>query len=237
METILDFEAGIKFKTANPPLIHAYAIESHRHGLLHLAKQVRALEQQLIDAEPYGSEGGEMIPDFSHFYPVEYCAFNWFSISLISYLRLIALVDQMQRRGWRLHDLLHNSTSVNQSCASYAKAVAPAVLQWRNKVAAHPTATQPIGTSGTRPTDTLGTVLQSFSCPVDRSAGYLEVARTRWKIDGQEADVLPWSVTATYERLTPRFWPESSLTPHRHRVGEEPTDEAGTYLWQVRQAR
>lgn len=234
METILDYEKGIRYPTDAPPLMHAHTIDAHRHGLKHLADQMRDQEQAYIDGNEWPSVGRETIPDFAYFEPVSYCIFNWFAISLTSYLRLVALVDLVQQRRWGIHDLVSNSNEVEEFCRLYVEDVVPAVYKWRNKVAAHPAVTAPLSATKKRPADSIGTLLQSFSCPVSRTAGYFEVGAGVWRIDGQVADLLPWSVTATYERLTPRFWPDASIRPHRHRPGSEPSDEPNTYYREIR---
>lgn len=231
MDTILDYEKDIRFDTEQPKLLHAHAIEAHRRGLHHLALQVREHEQQYIDANVWPSGGGELMEDFGHFEPVTYCTFNWFSITLTSYLRLIALVDLVNRNDWSITDLVANEKTITKACREYVDDVVPAVAKWRNKVAAHPAATAPLGANDKRgAADRMGTLLQSFSCPVSRTAGYFEVGRVRWSIDDEMADLLPWSVTSIYEQLTPRFWPDASIPPHRHRPGSEPSDGPGTYL-------
>ncbi|UHQ18816.1 hypothetical protein LVB87_11550 [Lysobacter sp. KIS68-7] len=234
MEWTLDYELDIRLDLRNPKLLHSHFIEAQLHGIEHLAEHVREEEQHFIDATEQ-SDGREPMEDFAYFYPVTYCTFNWFAISLTNYLRLVALVDLVNRTSWSIPDLVENEGVVNKTCRDYVEEIVPAVVQWRNKVAAHPAATAPIGINDKRrEADRLGTLLQSFSCPVVRTAGYLEVARIRWQIDGETADLLPWSVTAIYEHLTPRFWPDKSLRPHRHKPGKEPKDEPGTYLRQAR---
>jgi hypothetical protein len=231
-EIILDFDKGIRFSADTPPILHAHAIESHRHGLHHLAEQTRILEQQYIDNDKHGSGHEEELFDFGYWHPVEICRFDWFAISLANYLRLIALVDLAARNHWSLPDLVNQAETVSDICSEYVDEIAPAVHLWRNKVAAHPAATAP--RKGAKNRDALGTLLQSYSYPVTRKAGYFEVGRGRWTIDGESSVIKPWSLTATYERLTPRFWPDTSITSHRHRLGLEPKDEPGTHLYQVR---
>ena len=236
-EIILDHEFGIRFPADQPPLLHAHAVETHRHGLKHLAEQVRVQEQHYIDKTEF-SGGGETYPDFAYFEPLTVCQFDWFAISLTNYLRLVALVDLVTRNKWSILDLVNESEAVHSHCNGYVSEVVPAVYQWRHKVAAHPAATAPIGQKNKRKgPDALGTLLQSYSYPMSRHAGYFEVGRGRWKIEGETADVLPWSVTATFERLTPRFWPENSLPPHRHKPGAEPSEDPGTYLHSVRNTK
>lgn len=233
-DMVLDFVKDIRINPHEPRLLHSHLIESHRLALHHLASQVRSAEQAHIDANIWPSVGREEIPDFVYWEPVTFCSFNWFAISLTSYLRLIALVDVCNRYSWTLDDLVANSKAVNKECEEYVRGIVPAVLKWRNKVAAHPAATSPIGKGHSRlDADNLATLLQSYSCPVSRVAGYFEVGRMKWKIDGEVSDLQPWSLTSVYEALTPRFWPDTAIKPHRHRPGSEPSMEPGTHLWLV----
>ena len=76
--------------------------------------------------------------DFAYWEPVVYCSFNWFAITLTNYLRLVALVDLVNRTSWSIPDLVRNEKTVNAECRAYVEEIVPAVLRWRNKVAAHP---------------------------------------------------------------------------------------------------
>lgn len=233
-DLVLDFDLDIRIDPCEPRLLHSHLIESQRLALHHLATEVRAAEQAHIDANIWPSVGREEIPEFAYWEPVTFCSFNWFAISLTSYLRLVALVGICARYSLTLNDLLAKAKMVNKECNEYVEGIVPAVVKWRNKVAAHPAATSPIGANHPRlDADNLATLLQSYSCPVSRVAGYFEVGRVKWKIDGETSDLQPWSLTSTYEALTPRFWPGNALKPHRHRPGSEPQMLPGTHLWMV----
>ena len=222
MGEILDHLLGIEYPDDPEKLVHELAIDGHVSPITHLAQQVRAKEQELIETEDYPS-GGVTFPHFSHYEPLTYAMFNWFAISLTSYLRLVAMIDLINRERWGLRDLLRNSKVVEEVCGDYVANVAPAVLQWRNKVAAHPAVTAPRVTG--KQSDRLATLIQSFTCPVRMDLGYLEVGGVVYAVDGEKADLQPWSVTATYEKLAPRFWPESPLALHRHRPGWYPEED------------
>ena len=209
-------------------------MSAHRHALLHIANQVRAAEQEWIDRSEWPSVGSETLTEFFLEDPITYHSFNWFATTLTSYLRIISLIDQIQKHAWSLEDLLAHAAVLTPHCTDYVQSAVPAVLQWRNKVAAHPAATAPL--TG-RKQDALGTLLQSCVYPVCRTAGYFEVGRVKWRVGGINAVVSPWSVTATYERLTPRFWPEASIPALRHRPGSEPSNELGTHLQSVLMAK
>ena len=65
--------------------------------------------------------------------------FDWFAISLVSYLRVIKLMHLMEFNEWGVSDLRDRQVKkkLNAACVAYVKRVAPEVYQWRNKIAAH----------------------------------------------------------------------------------------------------
>lgn len=222
-EMILDRQRNISIDPSRSTLLNLGAIDSHRWGIHHLATAVRRHEQQAIDASPWPSGGSEIGAEYPHYEPFVYPAFVWFAISITAYLRLIALFDLANRRGWTEHHLVENREEVNGTCNAYVEDVIPAIVKWRHKIAAHPAATSPRR-------DTLGTLLESVCYIVGRTSGYFEVGRTVWALDGDPAEVNSWSLTKCYERLTRRYWPEDPLEPLRHRPGSEPSTGRGTWL-------
>ncbi|MGJ7902396.1 hypothetical protein [Lysobacter sp. 1R34A] len=231
-EIILDHLERIAYNPLGDGNHYLQAINVFRYGLYDLATQVRQIEQRFIDDCEWPSHGAESYPNLALREPQLFCAFDWFAMSLTSYLRLVKLAAMARANGWTLEALAAkgNEKEINRECAAYMEGVAPAVTKWRHKVAAHPSATAPRG-------DHLATILQSIAYPMTRSAGYFEVGREKFVTDGGTADVLPWSVTWTYERLTPRLWPEHAIPAPRHRPGSEPRDDEGTYLRSVKTAR
>lgn len=223
MGEILDHVLGIEYPDDSTKLVHELAIDGHLPPITYLAEQLRLKEQQLIEADEY-PVGALTFPHFSHYEPLTYAMFNWFAISLTSYLRLIAMVGLVNREGWGLRDLLGNHKAVEDECSTYVASIVPAVLQWRHKIAAHPAVTAPRVTN--KQSDRLATLIQSFTCPVRMDLGYLEVGGVVYAVEKEKADLQPWSVTATYEKLTSRFWPDAPLTPHRHRPGWYPDEDA-----------
>ena len=73
------------------------------------------------------------------------CAFDWFALSLVSYLRTVKLMDLMESYSWELGNLQSAAvrSKVKHQCQQYVQFVAPAVYKWRNKIAAHRAATDP----------------------------------------------------------------------------------------------
>lgn len=247
---ILDHERDTRIDFQTCQIAHASAIESHLAGIHHAAQMIRAAEQEQIDSDPKNANSSYLMLDFQHFYPLVYCAFNWFAISLINYLRLVALVDLSNCRKWSLEDILQNSEITNDYCKQFAKQIAPNVHIWRDKVAAHPAASAPRAPkSKPMQADNLGTLLQSYSCPFFYAQGYLEVGRDRYSIlcntlqisniaGSESARLLPYSVTAVHEKLADRFWPGFNLPPHRfNKKFDIPIDGiVGSHRWLVQHA-
>jgi len=230
---ILDHDKGTAFDQVKPPIYSVYAIDAHRLGVHHLAREIRKHEQQEIDASNV-PEGGALYPDFAHWYPVTYCSFNWFAISLTNYLRLVALVELVIRNAWTEGHLVANAGEVKTHCNSFVLEVIPSIQKWRDKVAAHPAATAPQTETGRRPADVLPTLLQSYAHSVSTAAGYFVIGAEKMVIDAKRDVLAPWSPTETFERLKPRFWPDLSIEPHQFPEGRAPTDAPDTYLRWVR---
>lgn len=138
------------------------------------------------------------------------CAFDWFALSLVSYLRTVKLMDLMELNSWEIEDLQKTTVrkKVSSQCQQYVQSVAPAVYKWRNKIAAHRAATDPRGS------DSLTMLLYSTVPPVSWRLPYygvldFEIVRS----NGDPLNLDPWQLTKTFEDLAPRFWPEVKLTP------------------------
>ncbi len=226
---ILDHEKGTSFDQTKPPIYSAYAIDAHRQGIHHLAREIRRHEQQEIDASN-ASGGSVLYPDFAYWYPVTYCSFNWFAISLTNYLRLVALVELVIRNAWNESHLVENASDIRTHCNSFVLEIVPSIQKWRDKVAAHPAANAPQVETSRRQGDVLPTLLQSYAHSVGIKAGYFVVGSEKLVIDKDRDVLATWSATAIFERLMPRFWPDLSIEPHQFRAGKGPKDEPGTYL-------
>ena len=138
------------------------------------------------------------------------CVFDWFSISLVSYLRLVKLIDLMEVNKWEIAQLRDKSVrdEVKRACPMYISSVAPAVYKWRQKIAAHRAATDP------RKADNLTTLTYSTMPTVSYSTPYYGVMNFRLIMGGGgPLDLEQWSLTKTFEDLAPRFWPGVRLTP------------------------
>ena len=203
---VLDHVKGIFLNPANPPFDNYHAFGQNYAGLKILADTVREAELKVIADDPYAKH--VVLSAFSSSTPpVVPCAFNWFSVTLVNYLRLIALVDLMAKNSWTSSALADpaNRTAIKKHCTDYVKTAVPDIYKWRNKVSAHFAATDPFSN------DTLGTLEQSIMDPISYQYPYYHVGMLQWNTQGSSSELPTWALTETYQRLASRFWPEMSL--------------------------
>jgi hypothetical protein len=199
----LDHVAGYAFDPAAFPVKNMHALGYMPPGLYSIAATVRQYERKIQREFPglvhwtAGPPAIELITNY----------FGWFSISLISYLRLIRLLALMAERGWSTADLKQNRQEVTEKCVSYVKDVAPAVYQWRNKIAAHPAFIAPL------PGDNLGTLELSIMAPIVFEAPYYVAGAMQLSTGGESSAMSQWSLTGLFEDLRPRLWPGFHLEP------------------------
>jgi len=139
------------------------------------------------------------------FDPLISCVFHWYSVSLVNYLRFIAMIQTTEQSGLSIKDLIEieSGPDVKKSCNAYLKHVAPEVKKWRNKVSAHFSATD------ARSIDDVSMLSASLH-------GYPQFDRGYFKMGppGGLTTTLPtWSVTQVHEKLASRLWPEMILQP------------------------
>ena len=133
--------------------------------------------------------------------------FDWFAISLVSYLRVIKLMHLMEFNEWGVSDLRDRQVKkkLNAACVAYVKRVAPEVYQWRNKIAAHRAATDP-------QSDNLTTLTYSTMPGVTYQSPYYGVGYLRLGMKGGgKLDTTPWALTEKHEALAPRYWPNREI--------------------------
>ncbi|NCC62020.1 MAG: hypothetical protein EOM12_14020 [Verrucomicrobiae bacterium] len=158
----LDHVDGITLDPANPPFNNYHAFSQNYIGLKILADAVREAELKVI-ADDAHAKHVALSAFSSDVPPIVPCAFNWFSVTLVNYLRLVALVDLMAKSGWKSAALADqgNRSTIKKHCTDYVKTVVPEIYKWRNKVSAHFAATDPFKD------DTLGTLEQSIMNPIN----------------------------------------------------------------------
>jgi len=212
---VLDHSLGIELDRENSPFNNFQAFKSNYSGLKILADSVRQLECDYVANDPYAAH--VVLHTLGNIPDLVPCAFNWFSVTLVNYLRLVALVQLMATRGWKSGALADpaNRTVIREHCTAYVQTAVPEIYRWRNKVAAHFAATDPFRD------DSLGTLEQSIMNSVSYRFPHYYVGLFQWNTAGTSADLPTWSLTKTYEDLAPRFWPEMSL---RRVVAQQSTE-------------
>lgn len=204
---VLDHIRGIALDRANPPFNNYQAFKSNYVGLKILADSVRELERQYVANDPHAAHVvlhmASGVPDLVP------CAFNWFSVTLVNYLRLVALVELMSANGWKSSALAEpaNREKIRGHCTDYVRTAVPEIHLWRNKVAAHFAATDPFRD------DNLGTLEQSIMNPVTYKYPHYYVGLLQWHTLGESSQLPTWALTKVYEDIAPRFWPEMQLRP------------------------
>ena len=175
-------------------------------GMFHLAQFARHREVETL--EKYGKDKTIFFSDFgSDLELLLGCVFDWFAISLVSYMRTIQLMRLMEANNWGLEDLRREPAKrkLRNACSAYINKVAPDVLQWRNKIAAHRAATDPRS-------DSLALLTYSTFPTVSYHSPYYVVGGLTFFIGGSTATLDEWSLTEKYEQLAPRYWPSQQLT-------------------------
>ena len=204
---ILDHQRGVSLDTADPPFNNYQAFKSNYIGLKILADSVRELERQYVINDPYAPHVVlHALADVPDLVP---CAFNWFSVTLVNYLRLVALVELMTLNAWKSDALADpsNRQTIRSHCTDYVRTAVPDLFLWRNKVAAHFAATDPFRE------DNLGTLEQSIMNPVSYRYPHYYVGLLQWNTAGETSQLPSWALTKVYEDLSARFWPEMTLRP------------------------
>lgn len=204
---VLDHVNDIILDPSDPPFNNYQAFAANYEGLRALADTVRQLEIQYVAIDPHAAH---VVLHLNAQVPaIVPCAFNWFSVTLVNYLRLVALVQLMNANSWKSCALADpsNRSTIKAHCTNFVKTAVPEVHLWRNKVAAHFAATDPFHD------DNLGTLEQSIMNPVTYQFPYYHVGVLHWHTSGVTSQLPSWALTKVYEDLGTRFWPELKLNP------------------------
>lgn len=176
-------------------------------GMFHLAEFTRRREMEALDR--FGKDEATFFADFGSSTELLLgCTFDWFAISLVSHMRTVQLMQLMESNDWGLEDLRRKPVQrkLRNAYSAYITEVAPDVLQWRNKIAAHRAATDPRS-------DSLSMLTYStFPTVAYQSPYYVVGGLTLTMGDGTVAKLQQWSLTEKYEELIPRYWPGRKLT-------------------------
>ena len=204
---VLDHLNGITLDPTDPPFNNYQAFAANYEGLKILAGTVREFELQYVARDPHAAH---VVLHMSSQVPALVpCTFNWFSVTLVNYLRLVGLVQLMSANNWKSSALADpsNRAAIKMHCKNFVKTAVPEVYLWRNKVAAHFEATDPFHD------DNLGTLEQSIMNPVTYKFPHFHAGILKWNTNGETSQLPSWALTKLYEDLSARFWPEIKLKP------------------------
>lgn len=202
----LDHVENIQLDENNSPLDNYQALDYLKLGLNAMACTVRDEEVRLypskISLNLLNSSGRAAERD-----ALFACYFNWFSTSIVNYVKLVGLIDIMTGRRWVSSDIkdAKNREEVRKHCVNYVNRVIPEIHLWRHKIAAHFAITDP------RREDNLGTLEYSIMNPICYKKPYFRMGAFSWSKSGEQSSLPEWALTETFEKLRPRFWPEAKL--------------------------
>ncbi|OGI10201.1 MAG: hypothetical protein A2Y40_03780 [Candidatus Margulisbacteria bacterium GWF2_35_9] len=204
---ILDSVENINLDTNNMPIANLQSILHAKVGLHTLAVTIRKEEIDVKNGG-YGPAPVMMTMGFPKNTGLINSCFNWYSITLMSYLRLIKLIYLMYENTWSTADLQveANKKIIKKECVKYVKSIAPEIYMWRNKVAAHFAATDPSNA------DNLGTLEQSLMGNIDYHKPYFTAASFLWTSNNEKSQLKSWALTKNFEDLSQRFWPEHKIS-------------------------
>ena len=176
-------------------------------GMAHLAEFTRRREVEAL--EEYGKSQIVGRIEKTDLTLLLSSVFDWFAVSLVSYMRTVKLMEVMDDKGWELSDLQTkgNQKILGNAYDAYMESVAPDILEWRNKIAAHRMATEPRN-------DSLSNIFFStipsigYESPYYR-VGMFQVIQGR---DSPRSNLPKWALTERFEQLAPRFWPEMHIS-------------------------
>ncbi len=200
---ILDHTDSIQLNISNPPISNLHALNYLPSGLFNLAATVKVEEGKRVQRD----RNAKVLEVFGHIPFIIPCAFHWFSTSLTNFVRLIGLIDLMNKNKWKTEDLVKdkNRSDIKQGCSNYAKVVIPEIYTWRNKVSAHFSPTDPFKN------DNLATLEESVMNSIAYHTPRFRVGYLKWHTQGDSSQLPQWSLTETYEKLSSRFWPKSRI--------------------------
>lgn len=183
-------------------------LQTLTRGILHLANQVHAFERDRKPKEGtshwvFGASKEEL-PEVE----LVTCHFHWFATTVCNYARLVGLLRVLASGIHCREDLTTKQDDVNASINDYVGAVTEiaALVQWRNRIAAHFAITAP-----RKKDNDIASLEYTITHPVTLHDGIYYVGEigihrsSSGKVYKGELPV--WSLTEVFGSLIPRYWP------------------------------
>lgn len=211
-DIIIDHVDNITFNKDTFPIKNMHALDYTRQGLFELALLIRQKENII------NNNVGHYITYMAAFMGEDQNKlmnyFNWFSISLINYVRLVGFIDIVNQKEFTREDMIkkENHRIIKEHCKAYIKKVIPEVYTYRNKLSAHHSLTDPFQD------DNIATLESSVLNSIVYNNPYLEAAGLKWnsKISPSDkeavtTEIKPWKLTKVYDDLTMRYFNDMKL--------------------------
>ncbi|MFA6430090.1 MAG: hypothetical protein WC229_03515 [Candidatus Paceibacterota bacterium] len=191
---ILDYIDNIIIDVKSPPVDNLHAIKYLQDGIIFLANYTKQLEDSVmakkLNPEFYKDFSGAESNLLANIY-------NWFAVSIISYLRSIATLDYMGKNNVSINNLSNFKGELKEYTCEYIKKVVPEIYEWRNKVGGHFAITDPKD-------DSPSTLEASFFNNISFEKGRSYAGSLKWG----ESKLPKWSLVKEFEeKLVPRYWP------------------------------
>ncbi len=177
------------------PIKNLHALDYTRQGLYELALLIRERENDInTRVGHYVTYMAAMMGDDQNKI-MNY--FNWFSISIINYVRLVGFIDIVNQKQFTREDImkLENQKIIKSHCKNYIKKVIPKIYLYRNKLSAHHSLTDPF------PSDNIATLESSVLNSIVYNNPYLETAglKLNSKLSSDTThvatEIKPWQLT------------------------------------------
>jgi len=211
-EIILDHVDNIIFNSDTFPIKNMNALHYTKEGLYQLALIVRKDENTIN--QNVGHYIQSILGDLGPGQNMWMNYFNWFSISIINYTRLIGFVDIVNKKQFSREEITkkENHKIIKKHCKDYVIKVIPEIYIYRNKLSAHHSLTDPFVD------DNIATLETSVMNSVVYKNPYLETAGLNLKSklfpsdeEYQSTVIKPWKLTKIYDDLTERYWKDMKL--------------------------
>lgn len=133
--------------------------------------------------------------------------FNWFSISIINYVRLVGFIDIVNKNSFTREQIIEtdNHRLIKNYCKEYIKNVIPEIYTYRNKLSAHYSLTDPFRD------DNIATLESSVMNSIVYRDYHYEGGGLIWGAGEDLTEIKPWKLTQIYEDLCIRYWPSIRL--------------------------
>ena len=208
-DIIIDYIDNIVYNEKTFPIRNMHALYYTRRGLYELALIIRKDENRINQNSGHYIKhmaGMGAVTEMSMNY------FNWFSISIINYVRLIGFIDIVNKNNFTREDIIkkENHQIIKTYCREYIKKVIPDIYTYRNKLAAHHSLTDPFKD------DNIATLESSVLNTIVYNYPYIEAGldwNSRINVEDEmtKTKIKKWSLTKTYDNLTARYWNDMKI--------------------------